>query len=100
MIRHVALLRLREDRTTGELAALARALDGMATSVEAVRALSHGPALGIQAGYDYAIAVDVEDEEGFDAYKHSPEHRELIKDHLRGLVTETARIQYRVEGAD
>jgi len=95
MIRHVALFRFRPGLTAERTEAFHAAVVAMTSAVPVVKATA-GPALRLQAGFDYALMLDLADAAAFAAYKAHPEHQRLIDEHIRPCVAETARIQVEV----
>lgn len=93
MIRHVALFRFRPEVTPAQRESFHAAAAALADAIPAVRSATSGPALGLHAGFDYVLMVDVDDARGFAAYKEHPAHQRFIEEHSRPCVAETARAQ-------
>jgi hypothetical protein len=85
MIRHVVLMKWNKELTPAEMAAVRSCLDKLAAEAPSVRAMAHGPSLGIaDSGADYALTVDFDDAAGWRAYSEHPSH-ELPREVLRRL---------------
>lgn len=93
MIRHIALFTFKEPWPADRVEQLTAAIRELPGQVPAVLAVQCGPAVGWQQGCDYAMEVDFNDRQGFDEYKSSEAHRQLIEAHVAPLVASTSRIQ-------
>jgi hypothetical protein len=94
MIRHVVLLKWRKELTPAEMAEVQSSLDKLAVEAPPVRAMAHGPTLGIaDSGADYALTVDVDDAAGWRAYSEHPSHA-LAREVLRRLAAEARTTQF------
>lgn len=82
MIRHVLLLKWRRALTPAEMEEVRSSLDNLGAETPSVRAMAHGPSLGIaDINADYALTVDIDDAAGWQEYSRHPAH-----DHPRALI--------------
>lgn len=94
MIRHVVLMKWRKELTPAEMAEVRSCLDKLGADAPSVRAMAHGPSLGISdSGADYALTVDVDDVAGWRAYSEHPSH-DLPRAVLRRLAAEVRATQF------
>lgn len=100
MIRHILLVQLRPDVTPAEMAQLQEGLGSLLATLPQVRRATHGPALGLPgssaAPADYAIALDFETPEDFQAYIQDPRHQAFVKERLVPLRTGGMSAQIRI----
>src|SRR5258708_20052901 len=96
MIRHVLLLKWRHELTPAELEEVRTSLDKLGAEAPSVRAIAHGPSLGIaDISADYALTVDVDDADGWWDYSKHPSH-DLPRAVVRRLRTEAWSTQFRL----
>ena len=94
MIRHVLLLKWRHELTPAEMEEVRSGLDKLAAEATSVRAMAHGPSLGIaDIGADYALTVDVDDADGWWEYSRHPAH-DLPRAVIRRLRAEAWSTQF------
>ena len=63
-----------------------------------LRAYHIGEDLGLAEGnFDFAVAADFDDLEGFLAYRDNPEHRAIVAEtFIQPIVAERAAVQYEI----
>ena len=61
-----------------------------------VRAYHIGEDLGLagEINFDFAVAADFDDLEGYLTYRDNPEHRAIIAEFIRPIIAERAALQY------
>lgn len=95
MFRHVVLFRWTEDATDERLAALVRRLKDLPGQIPEVRAYAIGADAGVNPGnYDFAVAADFADRDGYVAYRDHPAHRAVVEECIRPILAERAAVQY------
>lgn len=99
VLRHVLLMNWTHPLSAVEMAEVQAAIDRLADEAESVRALSHGPDVGLRDGrYDYALVADFDDGDGWAAYSAHPAH-ERLRQLLEPIKKETCVAQFYVENA-
>ena len=94
MLRHIVLLRFREDATAAERAALDTARDRMIAESAEVRQAVAGANVGSGPNhYDVAITLDFDDMAAFRGYVEGPAHAAYVAA-ARPLIAEIAAIQH------
>ena len=95
MIRHIVLIKWRDDLSADEMAEVRTRLDNLA-NVSAVEVVAHGPSLGLGGvGVDYALTVDLEDATAFGAYLADPIH-DLAREILPTAAAEVRAVQFKL----
>lgn len=60
-----------------------------------LRAYHVGPDLGLAGGnFEFAVVADLDDLEGYQAYRDNPEHREIIAKFIQPIAAQRAAVQY------
>jgi hypothetical protein len=96
MIRHVVLMKWHDELTATEMAEVRSSLDRLRAEVPVVRALAHGPSLGLaDSGTDYALTIDLDDEAAWQAYIDHPSH-DVARQALRRFAAEVRSTQFHV----
>jgi hypothetical protein len=63
--------------------------------VPSLRAYHLGTDLGINPGnFEFAVAADFDDADGYLAYRDHPEHRAIVAEFIQPVVAERAAVQY------
>jgi Stress responsive A/B Barrel Domain len=100
-IQHAVLFRFVEDVDDERVAALAAGLDTMpvATGAVAPDRYRHGRTLKLHPeSWDYAVVAEFDSVEAYATYRDHPEHRALVRDLLRPIITERAAMQFELPG--
>ncbi len=98
MLRHVVLLRWRDDATDEQVAAVADGLAALPAAIDTIRAYRIGPDAGINDGnLHYAVVADFDDEAGYLVYRDHPAHQALIAERIAPILAERAAVQYAVD---
>ena len=97
MIRHVVLMKFREDRSRQALAAVVEGLMALPAQIPEIRAMSAGENLGLAPnGCELAIVVDFTSSEDYLVYANHPAHRRVIQELIDPFVVERHRAQIEV----
>ena len=95
MIRHVVLFRWTEEATEEQKRRVAAEIARLPSLVPSLRAFHIGSDLGINPGnFDFAVAADFDDVDGYLAYRDHPEHRAIVAEFIQPIVAERAAVQY------
>ena len=95
MLRHVVMVRLREDMTADQKEALRAGLGRMPEVIPAIRAYRFGEDVGLNEGnFDFVVTADFDDADGYLAYRDHPDHQKLAKELMGPFVTQRAAIQF------
>jgi Stress responsive A/B Barrel Domain len=95
MIRHVVLFRWTPEATAEQKQRVAAELSRLPGLVPSLRAYRLGADLGLNPGnYEFAVAADFDDVDGYLAYRDHPEHRAIVAEFISPIVTERAAVQY------
>ena len=95
MIRHVVMFRWATDATQEQKQRVAAELSRLPALVPSLRAYRFGADLGLNPGnFDFAVAADFDDAEGYLAYRDHPEHRAMISQFILPVATQRAAVQY------
>jgi hypothetical protein len=87
-------MKSRKELTASEMAEVRSCLDRLGAEAPSVRAIAHGPGLGIaDSGADYALIVDFDDSDGWRAYSEHPAH-DLPREVVGRLMAETRATQF------
>ncbi len=97
MLKHVVLLRFREDIPPGTLTAALAGLRALPTQIPEIRSMSTGRDTGlIPNGCDLAIVVEFATVDDYLVYAEHPAHRRVIEELLDPFVVERHRAQIEV----
>ena len=95
MIRHVVTIQWTPEVTQQQKQRVAAELARLPALIPSLRAYHLGADLGLNPGnFDFAVAADFDDAEGYLAYRDHPEHRAIVAEFIRPIVTERAAVQY------
>lgn len=99
MIKHVVLMRFREDSPAGTVAAVVQGLRALPAQIPVIRTMSAGEDLGlIPSGCDLAIVAEFANTEDYLVYANHPAHRRVIAELIDPFVLERHRAQIEVPG--
>jgi Stress responsive A/B Barrel Domain len=99
MIRHVVLFRWAEETTEEQKQRVAAELARLPALVPSLRAFHIGSDLGINQGnFDFAVAADFDDVDGYLAYRDHPEHRAMISQFILPAAAQRVAVQYEFLG--
>jgi len=95
MIRHVVLFRWTPEATAEQKRRVAEELSRLPALVPSLRDYRLGANLGLNPGnFDFAVAADFDDADGYLAYRDHPAHRAIVTEFIQPIVTERAAVQY------
>ena len=95
MIRHVVVFRWTADATAEQKQRVAAELSRLPALVPSLRDYRLGANLSLNPGtWDFAVAADFDDADGYLAYRDHPEHRSIVAEFIQPIVTERAAVQY------
>jgi hypothetical protein len=95
MIRHVVMFRWATGATQEQKQRVAAELSRLPALVPSLRAYRFGADLGLNPGnFDFAVAADFDDADGYLAYRDHPEHRAIVAELIQPIAGERAAVQY------
>lgn len=95
MVRHVSLLRFVPGTTDAEVGEIEAALGALPARLAQLRDYRYGRSLGLtEGGYDFAVVADFDDVDGYAAYRDDPEHRRILAELVRPVISDRAVVQY------
>jgi hypothetical protein len=95
MIRHVVMMRWAAGATAEQQQRVATELSRLPAVVPSLRDYRLGADLGVNPGnFDFAVAADFDDVDGYLAYRDHPEHRAIVTEFIQPIVAERAAVQY------
>ena len=95
MIRHVVLFRWTPEATAEQKRRVAEELSRLPALVPSLRDYRIGANLGVNPGtFDFAVAADFDDVDGYLAYRDHPEHRAIVEKFIRPIAAQRAAVQY------
>ncbi|MGC2192173.1 MAG: Dabb family protein [Candidatus Dormiibacterota bacterium] len=99
MVRHVVLMRFREDSPPGTVAAVVQGLRSLPAQIPAIRSMTAGQDLGVVPnGCDLAIVADFASSEEYLVYANHPAHRQVVEELIDPFVVERNRAQMELPG--
>jgi len=95
MLRHVVMIRFREESKTVEVTdKLKKMLLGLCNSIESLLNIEVGINISTKtSAYDLVLTADFSDENGLDDYRVHPEHVKVL-DYLRIVMEKAAVVDY------
>jgi hypothetical protein len=98
MLRHVVCLQFKPEATAADRHAIANALAALPARIPQLRDYRCGTDAGIAEGnFDFAVVADVDDVEGFAAYRDDPEHQRIIAELIRPILARRAAVQFWID---
>jgi hypothetical protein len=95
MIRHMVMFRWTQEATQEQKQRAADELGRLPSLVPSLRAYHVGPNLGLNPGtFDFAVAADFDDVEGYLAYRDHPERRSIVAQFIQPIAGQRAAVQY------
>lgn len=96
MLRHVVLLKFRDDIPDEEIDDIAAVLRQLPSVVESIREYSVGRDAGISDGAsDLVVIGDFDDEDGYIRYRDDPTHQAIIAERILPALASRAASQCR-----
>jgi hypothetical protein len=91
----VAVFRWTPEATAEQKERVAAELSRLPGLIPSLRAYHFGSDLGVNQGnFDFAVAADFDDVDGYLAYRDHPEHRAILVQFIRPIMQERAAVQY------
>jgi hypothetical protein len=98
MLRHVVCLQFKPEATAADRQAIADALAALPARIPQLRDYRFGTDAGIAEGnFDFAVVADVDDAEGFAAYRDDREHQRIIAELIRPILAGRAAVQFWID---
>lgn len=95
MVTHVVIFSWLPGTADEQVAALGRALDGLAAQQRDIVTLRHGRDLAFRDGNgDYALVATFADKAGWAAYQADPAHQALVHDYVTPIQASRLTIQF------
>jgi len=95
MIRHVVMFRWAEGATEEQQGLAAAEVARLPSVVPSLRAFASGADVGVNQGnFDFAVAADFDDVDGYVAYRDHPEHRAIVEKFIRPITAQRAAVQF------
>ena len=95
MLRHVVMFRWTPEASAEAKARVAAGLAALPAAIETIRAYRFGPDAGLADGnWDFVVVADFTDADGFIAYRDHEDHRALIEQRIRPILSERAAVQF------
>jgi Stress responsive A/B Barrel Domain len=95
MIRHTVMFRWVPEATPEQKQRVAAELSRLPALLPVLRAYHLGADLGLVEGnFEFAVAADFDDVEGYQAYRDHPEHRAIIAEFIQPIAAQRAAVQY------
>ena len=95
MIRHVVVFRWTADATAEQKQRVAAELSRLPALVPSLRDYRLGANLGLNPGtWDFAVAADFDDADGYLAYRDHSEHRAIVAEFIRPIAAQRTAVQY------
>ena len=93
-LRHVVLLRWKDDTTPEDIAAIEAALGTLPVAIPELVAYRYGRDAGLAEGnWDFAIVADVVSVDDYVTYRDHPAHQAAITERIRPHAAERAAVQ-------
>lgn len=97
MLRHVVLVRLKEDVEEGTTEMLLEALSRLPGLIPDIAAYSFGADLGLAEGnYDLGIVAEFVDADALGRYAVHPAHQEFVAEKLKPVIAQRVALQFEV----
>lgn len=98
LFRHVVLMKFKTELDDDQAKRVRQVLDDLGAQSTTVRAISHGPDLGVRkGGYDYGLVADFDDADGWRSYSAHPAH-DVVRSVMKDLVEDQVAVQFAVPG--
>lgn len=96
MIRHVVLIKWKDETDSTQVEAVASALANMPALMPFIRRYDLGADLGVTGSHDFAIVADFDSIEDYRTYADHPDHKAVITALIAPILDSMARVQYTV----
>lgn len=96
MIRHVVLIKWKDETDPAKVEAAASALAEMPVLMPFIRRYDTGKDLGVTGSHDFAIVADFDSIEDYQTYADHTDHKAVIAAFIAPILESMARIQFTV----
>ncbi|TGD72133.1 Dabb family protein [Mangrovimicrobium sediminis] len=94
MLRHIVLLKFKEDHTPEQVAAVVDGLNSLSEAIPQIVSYTHGSDAGnTNSPYDYAIVADFASAEDAAIYQDHPAHK-AVGAHVVAIMADAAQMQF------
>ena len=95
MVTHIVIFTWRPEVASKQVAALAQALDRLASELSEIATIQHGRDLAFREGNgDYALVATFPDKAGWNAYQTHPAHKAFVADFVIPIQASRLTIQF------
>lgn len=95
MFHHTVMFRFKPETTDAQIHAVTDHLETLPAEISDIKAFRFGPDAGVTDGpWDYAVAADFNDADGYRTYRDHPAHRDVVTNVIDPLLEEVARVQF------
>ena len=92
------MMRLSEESTSADAAAIVEGLGTLPALVPEIRSYSVGLDAGLAEGnFDIVLVGDFDDEAGFRAYNTNADHQGVIAERIKPFLAERSAVQYVID---
>lgn len=96
MIRHVVLIKWKDETDPNQVEAVASALAEVPALMPFIRRYEMGEDLGVIGSHDFAIVADFDSIEDYRTYADHPDHLAMSAKFIAPILESMARVQFRV----
>lgn len=94
MVTHIVIFSWIAGVTSEQTESFRKALDEMASEVQALTVIRHGPDLRFREGNgDYGLVATFSNKAGWDAYQAHPKHKAFVRDFVTPIQASRITIQ-------
>lgn len=95
MLRHVVMIKLKEEAPADAGDALREGLSQLPGKIEEIKAYTFGADLGLREGnFDFCLVADFEDAEAFGRYVVHPDHQRFVTETLTPVAETRVAVQF------
>jgi hypothetical protein len=100
VFRHMVMFRFADDATDEQKEAMRAGLRRLPEVIPEIVAYRFGDDAGLRAdNFDFGVAADFDDKDGFLVYRDHPDHQKLIADLIAPIVSARAAVQFEWQSA-
>jgi hypothetical protein len=95
LIRHTVMFTWKPEATEEQIKRVPAELSRLPSIIPSLKAYTMGPDIGVDDGnWQFVIVADLDDLDGYLAYRDHPTHRAIIAEHIRPIIATRAAVQY------
>lgn len=95
MIRHTVMFTWKPEATEEQIKRVPQELSRLPDIIPSLKAYVMGTDIGVDDGnWQFAATADVDDLDGYIAYRDNPTHRAIIAEHIRPIIATRAAVQF------